>query len=407
MSKLYVRGGKQLSGIITPSGSKNAALPIIFATIITKGTSVIYGVPDISDVRISLDIIRSFGAVCTFSGCTLYINTESLEYTKPPSALTSKIRASSYLLGACLSRFGVAHVCAFGGCNFENRPIDMHLYAAGVLGAYGDGEAIRAKRLKGADINFNKISVGATVNAILMAACASGKTRIYSYAREPHVYTLIEFLRSAGARITVMPDFIEVEGCELSSGTVRINPDMIEAGTYFALALATRSDIKISDISDAELSPFFDALTACGASLSVTDGYTQISGALSTPCQIITSPYPGFPTDLQPQTAPLMASFSGGSITEGVWHGRFGYLNELYKFGVEFELCGSTAYIRPSRMRPASVSVPDLRGGAAILICSLTAEGESVIENSEILDRGYEDIVGKLRSLGADINKTL
>ncbi len=407
MSKLYVKGGKRLRGSVTPSGSKNAALPIIFATLITKGTSVIHGVPDISDVRTSLDIIRSFGAVCTLNGGTLYINTDNLEYTRPKATLTSKIRASSYLLGACLSRFGIAHLCAFGGCNFENRPIDMHLYAASRLGAYEDGDKIRAKALTGADIYFNKISVGATVNALLMSATATGKSRIYSYAHEPHVHTLIDFLRSAGADIRILPGYIEIEGRELSSGCVRINPDMIEAGTYFALSLATDSDIRVYDISYAELSPFFDAVTGCGAQLTVTDKFVKISGELTTPCEIITSPYPGFPTDLQPQMAPLMARFLGGVITERVWLGRFGYLAELYKFGVSFERCGSTAYIRPSVIRSARASAPDLRGGAALLLCALSAEGESVIENSDVIDRGYENIVEKLSSLGAEINKIL
>lgn len=404
MSKLVIRGGKPLFGAVRPSGSKNAALPIIFATLLTCGTSVLYGVPDIGDVRVALGIIEGLGARCTRIGEALYINTESLCYERPRDESVCKIRASSYLLGACLSRFGVAHISAFGGCNFENRPIDMHLFAATAVGARIIDDRINADRLFGADIRFDKVSVGATVNALLLTVCAEGTSRIYGGAREPHVHSLISFLRTAGASIRVADDLIEVEGRRLHGGVVTVIPDMIEAGTYLALSLATRSDISVADVNG-ELSAFLGAVAEAGATVRRDGAFTRISGEMTAPCKIITAPHPGFPTDLQPQTAPVLALGRGGEITEGVWHSRFGYLAELERMGLKYARRESTAYIYPSTLHPAVTVAPDLRGGAALLIAALAVSGESVIERAELIDRGYEGIVEKLRAIGADIEK--
>ena len=405
MSKLLIKGGRRLSGVVKPSGSKNAALPIIFATVLMNGTSVLYGVPDISDVHIAIRIIEDLGAVCTRVGNALYINTKSLEYRKPEESYVCRIRASSYLLGSCLSRFGIAHISAFGGCNFENRPIDMHIAAAQSVGAVCEGDVIRASSLVGADIVFDKISVGATVNALLLTVSARGCSRIYGYAHEPHIHSLISFLRTAGAVIRVTPSYIEVEGRALHGGTVSIIPDMIEAGTYLALSLATGSDIAVEGAFGEELSSFYDAVIEGGAVFSRTSGCVSVLGKLDTPCEIKTSPHPGFPTDLQPQMAPLFAVYKGGVIREGVWCSRFGYLNELSSFGVAYERTGSVAIIKPSIFHPAIASVPDLRGGAALIIAALIADGESIINDAHIIGRGYENIVNKLRSVGADINE--
>lgn len=403
MSKFIINGGQRLSGNVEISGSKNAALPIIFSTLITRGVSVLYGVPHISDVDVSLSIIKNLGATVFRDGEALYIDTGDLFYSLPDPRLVSSIRASSYLLGAALARFGVAHVQCFGGCNFDNRPIDMHLAAMRALGAVEDGLSLRAPQLRGADIAFDRISVGATVNAIILAATAKGVSRIYGYAREPHVISLAEFLNSCGADIRFYEDRVEIRGASLHGGVFRIIPDMIEAGTYIAASLATRSRISVSGVCSEHLSSFFDLLRSCGVSIEDNGGQICAEGTLVCGADILTSPYPGFPTDLHPQTVPLIASYYGGRVREGVWHSRFSYLSELEKFGVRFFRCGDTALICPSDIHSAKARVPDLRGGAALVIAALMAPGQSVIENSEILSRGYEDMPQKLRSLGADI----
>ena len=404
MSNLIIHGGIPLSGRIVPSGSKNSALPILFATILCRGVSVLYGVPDIADVRVSLEIICGLGARCTRIGEALYVDTSDMEYKRPLHALTSKIRASSYLLGACLGRFGEAHISAFGGCAFENRPIDMHICAALKLGCTVWDDRIFAGELVGGDVRFDRVSVGATVNTILLAARAKGRTRIFGYAREPHVLNLIAFLRTAGAKILLTDGYIEIEGRTLVGGVCRIIPDMIEAGTYLSLSLATGSNIRVVAERE-ELSSFLDCIVDSGAVLTHGGGELLLSGRISEPCRVITAPYPGFPTDLQPQSAPLMACFAGGEIIENVWHSRFGYLAELAKFGVRYSLFGNRAEIAPSHLRAATATACDLRAGAALLIAALAAEGESIIKNAEIIDRGYEDIVQKLGTLGARIEK--
>lgn len=403
MSSFIINGGKRLEGKITVGGSKNAALPMIFSTVLMHGESVITGVPDISDVRVALSLIANMGARWKRVGEDLYVDTTHLEYLPPEPHLSSGIRASLYLLGACLGRFGRVDVCAVGGCNFDKRPIDMHLAAARALGAESAGSEIRAKKLHGSDVIFEKTSVGATVNAVLMSACASGRTRIYGYAREPHIYALVDFLSSAGACITVYPEYIEIEGRELHGGRGRVVPDMIEAGTYLALSLVTRSPIEVVGARREDLYSFLYTLVGAGACVRFGEYSVTVDGSLDEPMIVTAAPHPAFATDLQPQTAPLLAVSKGGRITDTVWHSRFGYLAELAKHGVEYECCGNTAYIKPSRLHPAVTATPDLRGGAALLIAALAAEGESRIDFAELIGRGYENVVKKLRNIGADI----
>ena len=405
MSDFLIRGNRALFGKIEISGSKNAALPLIFATLITDGTSVLRGVPSISDVAVALELVSSLGATVTVDGDTVTIDTSDLKYKKPSEESVSKIRASSYLLGANLARFKIAHIQSFGGCNFDSRPIDMHISAMTSFGATLNGDEITAKELFGSDIRFSKISVGATVNAILLAATAKGKSRIFGYAKEPHVISLIEFLRKCGADITLFDDRIEIFGARLSGAEATVIPDMIEVGTYSALSLMTDSDILVGAEYPEHLSSFFAALSSAGATVTQTDGFVKLTGGLDTFLHITAEPYPGFPTDLQPQTAPLLASCFGGIITERVWRRRFGYLSELEKFGVRYELSESGAFIYPSKIHSAEATVPDLRGGAALMMCALYAEGESVIHSAEIIKRGYADVVNKLRSVGADIKE--
>ena len=405
MGKFIVKGNRALSGSVNISGSKNAALPLIFASVIVRGVSVIRNVPDIGDVNVALEIISSFGAGVERRGGDLIIDAADLKYARPSDALVSRIRASTYLLGADLSRFGIAHMQSFGGCNFDNRPIDMHIKSMLLFGGEQTADVFTAKKLIGADVYFDKVSVGATINAILLAVSAVGKSRIFGYAKEPHVLSLIEFLTSAGADIKLFNDRIEIAGKELCGAECTVVADMIEAGTYLSLSLLTDSDIRVEGANKVHLKSFIEAMSASGADFDARDKSIAVRGELTDRLNIVTEPYPGFPTDLQPQTSPLMARFFGGRITERIWQGRFGYLSELEKFGVRYAVCDSSATIYPSRIGPACVKAPDLRGGAALLMCALFASGESIIDSAEIIKRGYSDLVSKLRLLGADITE--
>ena len=339
-------------------------------------------------------------------GDALCIDTTELEYRIPDSELVSSIRASSYLLGAALSRFGRTRIQSFGGCNFDNRPIDMHIDAMVSLGAIVDCDEIRCDRLIGSEIRFEKISVGATVNALILAATAEGVSKIYGYAREPHVISLVDFLVSAGADIHLYDDYILVVGSQLHGGSVRIIPDMIEAGTYLIASVATDSRLKITGVEPSHLESLFKLLRYGGVSLYFDEKSVKNGCSLTEPLTVVTSPYPSFPTDLQPQTAPLLALSQGGVIREQVWHSRFGYLLELEKFGVKYRLDSNTATIFPSNLKCARARAVDLRGGAALIIAALCSYGESVIESAETIERGYENIVEKLSAVGAEIIKT-
>ena len=403
MGRFIINGGRKLSGEISVSGSKNAALPLIFASITAHGISTFANIPDIIDVEIAFEILRNMGAEVTRAGELATVNTSNLEYSPPSEASVSKIRASSYLIGACLARFGKVEILRFGGCNFDNRPIDMHISAAIALGARLSGDLLFADKLIGADIHFDKISVGATVNAIIMAASAIGKSRIYGYAREPHVISLVEYLRSAGAKISLCDEYIEIFGADLKEGSARIIPDMIEAGSYLSLSLMNNSELCVRGADFGHLESFLVEVVKSGAVVEYNAESVTVSGSLTEPMNIITAPYPEFPTDLQPLTAPLLARFYGGKITEGVWHNRFGYLGELSKFGVEYESFDGYSVVKPSRLKSANATSPDLRGGMALVLAALSTNGESVIYGSELIKRGYADIVGKLRKIGAEI----
>ena len=405
MSRFIINGNKRLSGEISVGGSKNAALPIIFSCILIHGISTITNLPNISDVDVAFEILRGFGAKIERVADSASIDTRNLYYAEPKEELVSKIRASSYLIGSCTSRFGRANIQRFGGCNFDNRPIDMHIAAARALGAEIYGNEIIAKKLRGGDIRFEKISVGATVNAILMAVSAEGKSRIFGFAREPHVISLVDFLNTGGAKIKITDSFIEIEGANLGDSHTEIIPDMIEAGTYIALSLITDSSLKIRGADKTQLKSFLDELLFSGAVIEYDYDSITVSGELCEAANIVTAPYPAFPTDLQPQTAPLLAAFCGGKITEGVWHNRFGYLKELSKFGVDYELGAGCANIKKSKICAANASSPDLRGGVALVLCALRASGQSIIDEIDLIKRGYSDIVNKLQRIGADIKE--
>lgn len=390
MKIIRVNGAKPLKGSVTVSGSKNAALPIIFSCILTNGVNEVENLPCIGDTDVALKILSDMGASVWRNGRITYIDTRCLSYSKPSPSLVSMIRASTYLIGSCLGRFGICHLQPFGGCSFSERPIDMHLDACKSLGGVIDNEIIKTLGLIGGRIVFDKPSVGATVNAIFLATTALGESEICGIATEPHIDCLIDFLISCGADITRHETGLTIRGRSLHGGRIRIIDDMIEAGSYIAAGLITGGDVKLRNCPSEDMASVFDAFSAlCNSS------ERQMS--------IVAKPYPGFPTDLQPIFAPLMASFSGGEIIDTVWQGRFGYLSSLASFGVLSDTDGNHARIYKSIIHNGRAVSPDLRGGFACLLSALSAEGESEIYSAEIILRGYEDLVKKLSALGADI----
>ncbi len=405
MKEIVINGGRVLSGTVTVGGSKNAVLPIIFATLVTHGVSRLDNVPNIGDVRVALKIISELGARVIRTGSTLYIDTSSLEYCEISDATLSRIRASTYLLGASLVRFGRCRAFRSGGCNFSDRPIDLHIYAAECLGATLDGCHIVADRLHAGTIRLRTASVGATANALIMASGIDGVSEIYNFAREPHIMALARFLASAGASIFIDDEKITVRGGTLSGGNVRIIGDMIEAGTYLAAGVITGGEVSVCGVDARDMRAYLSFLTALGCEVNVTsDSITAARGKLHRAVTVTADPYPAYPTDLAPIAAPLIAVLARGEIYDNVWSERFGYLGELSHFGLRSSRVTGGAVIHHSQLYPSASRAPDLRGGAACVLCALCASGESRVASAELVLRGYESIDKKLRTLGAEIS---
>lgn len=403
MKKIIVNGGKPLVGEISVSGSKNAALPIVFACILTNGVSEIENLPDIGDLSVALSLLRSFGAVIDKRENITYIDTRSLTYVKPNGELVKKIRASTYLMGACLARFGICPIMDFGGCAFSHRPIDMHISAFESLGARLNGETLYCQHPCGAVIEFDKASVGATVNSLLLAVSSEGESIIRGCAVEPHIDSLIAFLNSCGAKVTRCGREMRVIGGELHGGRISVIGDMIEAGSYLVLSLLTGGKIDILNSPIEDMSATFNAMAEAGAELSVASN--RLSGKIinSKYFSVTASPHPGFPTDLQPIIAPLMSHLRGGEIIDTVWQTRFGYLKSLSDFGVSSRVEQNRAEIMPSEIICTNTRATDLRGGMAALMCALVAGGQSEIYSAETILRGYENLEKKLSAIGAEL----
>lgn len=418
MKKIVIRGGKPLYGDINVSGMKNAALPIIFASILTKDKCVIENLPEVSDVALSLRILRSMGAsVRMINRTTVEIDTTHLVGGSSPYQLVSKLRGSTYLLGAELGRFGEAKVGFSGGCDFGTRPIDQHKKGFEALGAVmtienGCNHIVTGPGgLCGASIYFDIASVGATINVILAAVMTPGRTSIDNAAREPHIVDLANFLNMCGARISgAGTSFIKIQGVEKLHGcNYTIIPDMIEAGTYMTAAAAAGGRVTVRGVIPKHMETVTAKLLEMGVSVDECDDSIVVSR--STPLQhanIKTYFYPGFPTDMHPQFVPLLAVAEGpSSVTENIWSGRFDYLAELRKMGVSCLHADSsnTAMINPGQhLTAASVTATDLRGGAAMVIAALMADGVSRVSKAYIIERGYDNLIGKLRALGAGIS---
>lgn len=426
MKKIIVNGGKALCGEVRVSGSKNAALPLIFASLLIDGETTLHKVPDIGDVRVALELLSFFGAEISFVNSTLRINSRGVKYRSAPPALTGKIRASTYLLGATLGRFGRAEIPASGGCNFSSRPIDFHINAAKSFGASLSDNSLVAEKLHGAKIALPKPSVGATINALLMAVKAQGDSEISGFAREPHVLSVIDFLRAAGAEIRLENGKILVHPAPLHPTEFTVIGDMIEAGTYLTAAMITGGNITVSGIDPGELSAYLDMVKKLGfipeiLPLTLPENEEKSADLTSekTLCgiridskkrkfsgnkiSVSAAPYPAYPTDLQPIIAPLIAKISGGEIRDFVFPERFGYLESLADFGISSTVAEKCAKIEKSHLKPGKSNAPDLRGGMACLLAALSAKGYSEISSADLILRGYDSIVEKLTSLGAEV----
>lgn len=408
-------GGNPLYGEIVTSGAKNAAVAIIPAALLVDGVCRIENVPDIRDVKLILEMLTFLGAKVTrIDNNTIEIDSSCVSTYKAPYDLASKMRASYYLLGALLGRFGQAEVALPGGCNFGERPINLHEKGFRALGAEvdivrGQVEA-KAEKLKGANVYLDKVSVGATMNIILAATLAEGRTTIENAAKEPHIVDLANFLNAMGARIRgAGTDVIRVDGVErLTGGSYAIIPDQIEAGTFMIMAAAAGGDVLIKNIIPKHMASLVSKLEEMGIEIEEYDDAIRVRRLSPLrPCDVRTMPYPGFPTDLQPQIVALLSLAKGTSmVTEDVWDSRFQYIGELKRLGADITVQGRTAIIEGGEpLYGAPVRATDLRAGAALIIAGLAAEGITTINDPIYIDRGYENIEGRLRKIGAKIER--
>ena len=415
MKKYVIHGGRPLYGKIEISGAKNAAVGIIPAALLVDGVCRIENLPQISDVTLMLKMLQELGAsVKLVNKTTVEVDSSRVVNRQVPYESGRKIRASYYLIGALLSRFGSAEVPLPGGCDFGGRPIDQHIKGMVAMGAEVDvrNGYVCAKcaegRLKGTQIYLDVVTVGATMNIMLAATLAEGLTIIENAAKEPHIVDLANFLNSMGADIMgAGTDVIKVRGVErLRGGEYSIIPDQIEAGTYMAAVAATGGEVRINNIIPKHMECITAKLLEMGVEVE-EEGDSLIvrrNGPLQR-TNVKTMPYPGFPTDMQPQIAAVLCLAEGTSVlTEGVWDNRYRYTNEFRRMGAKIQVDGKIAIIEGvESMTGAPVEACDLRAGAAMVIAGLAARGTTEVSNIKHIERGYEDIVGKLSGVGADI----
>lgn len=416
MEKLLIKGPTNLKGEVTINGAKNAAVAILPATLLINGTCTIENVPNISDVKISCKILSKLGAKITWlDNNTLSIDTSNITTSNAPLDLTSKFRASYYLIGSMLGRKKAIQVGMPGGCNLGARPIDQHIKGFELLGAKVDVSqgkiTASADKLVGTSIYMDIVSVGATINVMLASVLAEGTTTIDNAAKEPHIVDVANFLNTMGADIRgAGTDMIKVNGVKELKGnaTYSIVPDQIEAGTFMLAAVASRGDILIKNCITKHLEPLTAKILEIGGRVEDNGDSIRVwCDSKPSKANIKTLPYPGFPTDLQPQMGVVLSVASGNStINESIWESRFQYTNELNKMGAKITAQGKTAFFEGvDKLCGAPVYSSDLRAGAALIIAGIIAEGETEIYNLEHIDRGYEKIEDKFRSLGANIER--
>lgn len=415
MEKYIITGGKPLHGEVTISGAKNAAVAILPATVLAGGVCTLENIPDISDIGYEIDILRRMGArVRRLSSSSLEIDTTDVNTTEVPLELGAKFRASYYFIGSLLSKFGRANVPMPGGCNLGARPIDQHLKAFTALGARYDLDYaminVESENLVGAHVFFDTASVGATINAMLASVMADGTTILENVAKEPHIVDVANFLNTMGADVRgAGTDVIKIRGVKVMHGAdYAIIPDQIEAGTFMVAAAATRGDIVIKNVIPKHLESITSKLRVIGANVEEFDDYVHVTGAKEYQAtNIKTMPHPGFPTDMQSIIGVLLCLAKGTSIiTESIWDSRFKYCDELIKMGANIHVEGKVAVFEGvEKLRPAPVVATDLRAGAALVVAALCADGQSEISEISHVERGYVDIVKKIRALGGNIVK--
>ena len=417
MNKYIIHGGRPLFGEVTISGAKNAAVAIIPAALLVDGVCRIENIPQISDVTLFFSILEELGAhIRVLNRHAVEIDCHAIHSTRPSYDLARRIRASYYLLGALLGRFGQATVAMPGGCNFGVRPIDQHVKGFTTMGADVTVEggfihtAAKNGRLTGAPVYLDVVSVGATMNIMMAAVLAQGTTTIENAAKEPHIVDLANFLNSMGADIKgAGTDSIKIRGVErLTGGTYCIIPDQIEAGTYMAAVAATGGQLLLKNVIPKHMECISAKLMEMGVSVVEDDDSLLVrrtSPLLKT--NVKTLPYPGFPTDMQPQITAVLALAQGTSlVTEGVYGAnRFKYVDELKRMGAHIQVDGKVAVVEGvPQLVGAPIQACDLRAGAALVIAGLAAQGTTELSHINYIERGYEDLVGKLRAVGADIS---
>lgn len=401
-------------GEVAISGAKNAAVAILASTVLMEETCVIENVPNIKDVKVILEILTQLGAQVDFQkNGILTINCKNLNTFEATSELVRKMRASYYLLGALLGRFGRAEVSLPGGCDFGGRPIDQHIKGFEAMGAmvkveHGNIYATTVDGVRGASVYMDMVTVGATINIMIAAVKAQGITVIENAAKEPHVVDLANFLNSMGANIKgAGTDVIKIKGVErLHGGAYSIIPDQIEVGTFLVAAAACGGDVLIKNVIPKHVDAVTAKLVEMNVEIEEMDDAIRVrrSGKI-TKANVKTLPYPGFPTDMQPQIVALLSVAEGTSmVTEDVWDNRFQYVSELKRMGAQISVNGKTAVIEGvPTLTGAPVRSTDLRAGAALLIAGLMAKGTTELQNLEHIDRGYEEFETKLRKLGAQL----
>ena len=417
MDKLVINGGHRISGNITASGSKNTSLPIIAATLLTgNGTFTLHRIPDLQDITTFTQLLRHLGAETSFSGNTLKISSQNVESIQAPYELVKKMRASIYVLGPMLARFGHARVSLPGGCAFGPRPIDLHLMAMEKLGATITIETgfidatIRGGKLQGGHIDFPVSSVGATGNALMAAVLAEGTTTISNAAAEPEIETLCKFLIAMGATIKgTGTTELEIKGANSLNAIEFHNVfDRIEAGTLLAAAAITGGDLTVNGVDPEQMKAVLNKFVHAGCTLQTTENsITLKSPQKLLPTDVTAKPYPAFPTDMQAQWIALMTQADGTShITDKVYHERFNHIPELNRLGAHIEIHKNQAIVHgPQLLSGTKVMSTDLRASASLVLAGLVAKGTTEVLRVYHLDRGYEKIEMKLNSLGAEISR--
>ncbi|TYP58799.1 UDP-N-acetylglucosamine 1-carboxyvinyltransferase [Thermosediminibacter litoriperuensis] len=414
MSSFIIEGGESLKGTVRASGAKNAVLPVMAASLLAEGECVIEDVPELEDVRVMREVLSSLGAGCETKESSLKINPDNIDTCEAPYELVRKMRASFLVMGPLLAKYGRARISLPGGCAIGSRPIDLHLKGFSALGAeidlgHGFVEA-RCEKLKGNIIYLDFPSVGATENIMMAAALAEGQTIIENAAKEPEIVDLANFLNSMGAHIRgAGTDIIKIEGVKSLKGiSYTVIPDRIEAGTYLIAGAITNGDVLVENVVSEHLKPLIAKLIECGAEVTEgEDGIRVVGKGRPNPVDVKTMPYPGFPTDMQAQMMAYLSLCNGNSmIIETVFENRFMHVEELKRMGARIRIEGRSAMIEGvEKLSGAPVKATDLRAGAALILAGLAAEGTTEVMNAQHVDRGYENIVEKLRSIGAKIKR--